>query len=308
MAKQKRQDSRPKVWVIVLILVGLFFISTFIAGMIAVFADVEQEGNVAIIPLQGVITTAPSATFFAESVASSTTIVKDIEKAEADPAIQGVIFEINSPGGSAVATEEISRAIERMEKPSVSWIREVGASGAYWAASQTDHIVASRMSVTGSVGVISSYLEFSGLMDDYNVSYERLVAGKYKDTGTPFRSLKAEERLLLQQKLDTIHTYFLEQVKTRRNLTQAAVEEIETGIFFLGSEAFELGLVDELGGRPEAVAYLEAELNSTVQTKRYEHKQSIFDAFGVSADRFAYAFGHGFGKSLDASAEPLIRT
>src|SRR3989338_6818866 len=105
-----------------------------------------------------------SSSFFESATASSETI-KFIEKADKNPSIKAIILEINSPGGSAVASEEIANAVKKTNKTTVAWIREIGTSGAYWIASSSDHIVASRMSVTGSIGVIASYLEFEGLVD-----------------------------------------------------------------------------------------------------------------------------------------------
>ena len=85
--------------------------------------------------------------------------------------IKAIVLEINSPGGSAVASDEIASAVKKSNKPTVAVIREAGASGGYWIASSTDHIIANRMSITGSIGVISSYLEFSGLIEKYWVGW-----------------------------------------------------------------------------------------------------------------------------------------
>ena len=108
-------------------------------------------------------------------------------------------MEINSPGGSAVASDEIATAVKNAKKPVISLIREVGASGGYWVASASDYIIANRMSITGSIGVISSYLEFSGLMEKYGVGYERLVAGENKDLLTPYKKLEADQKALVQK-------------------------------------------------------------------------------------------------------------
>src|SRR3989344_5530558 len=89
-------------------------------------------------------------------------------------------------GGSSLSSLTFAEKIKELNKTKYAVIREVGASGAYWVASATDKIYASPMSITGSVGVIGSYLEFSGLFDKYGVGYERLVGGEYKDIGSPF--------------------------------------------------------------------------------------------------------------------------
>ena len=142
---------------------------------------------------------------------SSTKTIQFIKAAEKDPSVRAIIFDINSPGGSAVASEEIAHAIKESTKYKVAVIRDLGASGAYWIASSSDVIFASRMSLTGSIGVISSFIQFEGLMDKYGISYERLVAGERKDIGSPFREMTDEERILFQKKINTIHEYFINE-------------------------------------------------------------------------------------------------
>jgi protease IV len=294
------QQKHATWWIVLSILGGLFILSMLLVSCMSLFigSDNLQTGNVLVIPVHGTITSTSSGGLFSSDVASADEIIKAINLAETDNTIKGVIFDINSPGGSAVASEEIADAIDHMKKPNVAHIREMGASGAFWIAVSTDHIVASRMSITGSVGVISSYLDFSELLQRYNVTYERLVAGKYKDMGSPFKDLKQDERAILQNKLDIIHGYFLDDVQKKRNLSNATRQEISTGMFFLGSEAFDLGLVDELGTEAQAKHYLEKTLNTTVETKVYVSKKSLFDMFSLKSDRFAYAMGQGIASSL----------
>ena len=154
--------------IIVLIILAAIFGSLITVNIINVFKD-----KVVVIPIDGAITTQESGGLFAAEEASSSKIVSYIKKANKDQSVKGIIFAINSPGGTVVASEEIVNAIKQTKKPKIAWIREVGASGAYWVASACDEIVADPMSITGSIGVISSYLEFSGLMKKYGVGYER---------------------------------------------------------------------------------------------------------------------------------------
>lgn len=179
-------------------------IFAFIAsGFISLFigSDVSMsDANVAIIPVKGVIMVDDSSSLFTD-YASSEDIKELIVKANKKPMIKAIILDINSPGGSAVASQEIADAMKRTNKTSVAVIREVGASGGYWVASSCDHVIANSMSITGSIGVIASYLQFSGFLNDYNVTYERLVAGKYKDMGTPYKELTFEERRLMEKSL-----------------------------------------------------------------------------------------------------------
>ena len=303
--------KRPWIFIIVLIVV-LAILSFIIAGIASLFLasdiEVSGSGNVAIIPVKGEIVTDDTFNFFSADTVSSTDVIKLIEKADENPSIKGVIFEIDSPGGSAVASEEISNAIHKVKKPKVAWIREAGASGAYWVASSTDHIVASKMSITGSIGVVASYLEFSGLLNKYNVTYERLVAGKYKDAGTPYKELTPEEKEKFQHKLDLIHDEFISQVAKNRKMSPESVQKLATGEFFLGSEALQLGLIDEIGGKDEAQRFIEKQLNASVSLVEYKKHKSFLDAFSKTLDEKFFYVGKGIGASLKADNKLGIRT
>src|SRR3989338_2223036 len=172
-------------WGYAIFVLFLLSILGFIAvGIMSLFVGVDVEslsGNVALIPIDGIILGSDDSEFLFESITSSLDAVELIEKADKNPNIKAIILEINSPGGSAVASEEIAKAVQKTNKTTVAWIREVGASGAYWVASSSDYVIANRVSITGSIGVIASYLEFPGFLEKYNVTYRRLVSGKYKD-------------------------------------------------------------------------------------------------------------------------------
>ena len=180
-------------------------------------------------------------------------VLQDIKDAGKDSTVKGIILEINSPGGAVVASQEIADAVKSLNKTKYAVIREVGASGGYWIASATDKIIASPMSITGSIGVIGSYLEFSGLFEKYGIGYERLVSGDKKDIGTPYRDLTSEEKTLMENKLRIVHEYFIKQVAMNRHMEIEDVRKVATGEFYLGSEAKELGLIDEFGNKETAI-------------------------------------------------------
>lgn len=263
-----------KIFVSVLILVALFLIATFIAGFILFFQGGSENGNVAVIPIEGVIVSS-SGGF--DGTVSSDMIVDDIRRAEDDDKIKAVLFRINSPGGSAVASDEVAEAIKRLKKPSIAVISEVGASGAYWITSACNHSVANRMSITGSIGVIGSYLSFGRFLNDWNVTYNRLIAGSEKDLGTPFREPTPKEKAFLQKKLDMIHEYFIEAVAENRNLSLEKVRSLADGSFFLGAEAKEDGLIDQLGNEQDALDWINATIGEKPVTVLYKHKRSLTD-------------------------------
>jgi protease-4 len=303
---KKMVEKRSRTKKIFLLIAATAFLLFFVIPTLSSLFNGLQLGNVALISVEGVITLSGGSFLGAEAV-SSETIVSFLKDAEKKSGIEAVLIEVNSPGGSAVASDEIATQIKKMEKPVVAVIREVGASGGYWIASATDHIIANRMSITGSIGVLSSYLEFSGLLEDYGVNYERLVAGKYKDMGTPFRELKEDERNILQEKLDKIHDFFIKEIAENRELDIESVEEIATGEYWLGVEALEMGLVDELGNKDTAEKYLkEAAGLEEIDYAVYKIKKSLLgEMFGVVSNYF-FRIGEGIGSVFVREGNKMI--
>ncbi len=283
---------------IIILIVILELLSLIVSVIFSLFAGPEFiSGNVALIPIKGVIIS-EKGKIFGEETTSSTTIIKFIEEADKNPNIEAIVLEINSPGGSAVASEEIATALKKTNKTTIAWIREIGTSGAYWIASSADKIVVNRMSITGSIGVIASYLQFSGLLNDYNVTYERLVAGQYKDIGSIFKQLNPQERKLFQEQLDKLHEYFINAVAQNRNLPPKEVEKLATGMFYLGEQAKNFGLVDIIGGKDEVKEIIEKELNITMELVEYKEERRLIDVLAELFSQQSFFVGKGIGSSL----------
>src|SRR3989338_154887 len=294
----KKRVDRSKLKLILLTVAAVLFVLFVVFPLFLFMIGDSKQGNVALIPIEGEITENGGQGFSTSSV-SSREIVQFIEDADANPEVQVLLLDINSPGGSAVASDEIAAAVKKSSKPVVALIREAGASGAYWIASAADHVIANRMSITGSIGVLSSYLEFSGLMEKYGVGYEQLTAGERKDLGTPYKKLSDQERKILQQKLDKIHSFFIEEVAANRHLEVSTVQKIATGEFFLGVEALELGLVDQLGGKEEAEIFIQENFGlQKIDYVRYEHEIGFFELLGGVVSTFFFNVGEGIGSML----------
>jgi protease-4 len=277
---------------------AVFFILFFIIPITFSIFDGSKYGNVALIPIEGMIT-GNGGKYLGQTTVSSKEIVKYIESANEDEQIKAIVLEINSPGGSAVASDEIAAAVKKSKLPVISQIREVGASGGYWIASATEQIISNRMSITGSIGVISSYLEFSGLMEEYGISHQRMVAGKYKDVGSPLRKLKEEEEKLLQKKINRIHEYFIEEISENRNLEKDQVKKIATGEFYLGVEALNLGLVDQLGDKETVKEYLKNKHQIIeVDYVVYQKESGFLEMLSGVFSEFFFNVGEGFGSIL----------
>lgn len=286
-----------KKWQYIVGILFLIWILGFITSKIISNNNVIQD-EIVVIPINGIISTSDSSFPFESSNADVDSILKALKKAKDDNSIKAVVIEINSPGGTVIASRELANAVKNLGKPNVAVIREVGASGAYWVASSSNKIIADELSITGSIGVISSYLQFSDLMEKYGITYERLTAGEYKDLGTPYKELTKDERSLLQTKLDKIQEIFINEVKKNRNITD--VKRVSTGEFFLGIEAKELGLIDKFGNRETAIeeAKILADLKSP-KIVEFKEKHSLFDLLGkLSASNFYY-LGKGIGSQLN---------
>ena len=271
-------SNSNKIW----LFLGIFLVVLVLFGFLGIGSSDSFGANVAIIPVDGVIVTQSAGLFDAGAVSGQ--IVDKIQDANNNAQVEVILIEMNSPGGSAVASEEIVKAIKRSEKPVVSYVRDYGASGGYWVIAATDHIVASPASIVGSVGVNGAHLGFAGLIDQYNISYRQFTAGQFKDIGSPFRDLTDEEQQRLDLKLNLLHDYFVGDVSTLRNLTDLQTEEIRKADFYLGLQGLELGIVDELGGQGEALIYIENTYGIEANAFRMEESGGLVDLFaGVDA-------------------------
>ncbi|MFC1774880.1 signal peptide peptidase SppA [Nanoarchaeota archaeon] len=288
-------------------LASLFLMLFFVLLFLGVFPGPSpaglQQGNVALLKIEGVILSSPDP--FMGDIVTPKSIKAKLEEVK-DAEVDALIVEINSPGGSPVATDEIATAIKKLDIPTVSVIKETGASGAYWIATSTDKIFANRMSVTGSIGVIGSGFGLEGLLDSYNITYRRLVAGKYKDAGTPWREMKDDEEMLIQKLLNDIHEIFIDEVAVNRNMSKEKVRELATGFIYLGQDAKELGLIDEIGDVETAKEYLESELNMTVDIAEFREPVSLINLFaGVMSENFYY-MGQGLGDTFKIKERSLF--
>ena len=300
MAKKKKNDTPepPKtkntLVAVLLVLGGLYLLSSIFSGLSGGSGS-ALGGNVAVISVHGLIQ--PDEPGFGGG-SSVDTRLDLIRKAADDPQVEAVVLDINSVGGAPVASAELAQAVKDIDKPTVAWVRDVGASGGYWVASAADHVVAHELSLTGSIGVYGSYLEFSEFLEDNNVTYQRLVAGEYKDAGSPLKELEPNERTMLENQLDKMHGIFIEAVAENRNMSAEDVRRVADGRLLLGGEAEEAGLVDELGGRDAVKAHLEEALNASVTMKELRKERSLAEVLRGVVARHGYAVGEGLSAGL----------
>ena len=210
------------------------------------------EDAVAVIRLDGAITSGPEDYFTAPGITPGR--VADLLEQAADPAVKAVVVRVNSPGGSVVASDEIYHALVEFDRPVVVWMDEIAASGGYYIACGGDHVFAHPDTLTGSIGVISQFLNVEELLDEIGVDVVVITSGPRKDIGSPFREMTEEEQALWAGITDEIYEGFVEVVAQARDLPLDEVRELADGSIYTGQRAQELGLVDDVGTLDDAIA------------------------------------------------------
>ncbi|MEM4714224.1 MAG: signal peptide peptidase SppA [Candidatus Nanoarchaeia archaeon] len=285
--KNKKQSTSKRI-------LAIFAFILITSGLVLAAIKLQQSDlkpKIAVIPIKGEIG-------FSDST-DPIYITKTLQKIDEDVRYKAIILDINSPGGSVVASKQIAEAIKRTKKPIVALIREVGASGALWVAVSADKVVADPASITGSIGVTASYLSFEKLMEKYGITYNRLVTGEYKDIGSPYKELTPKEKEKLMEKIEYIKNIFVQVIAENRNLSKEFVENISTGEIWLGVEAQKYGIVDYLGGEEEAKMVAEKLANITnAKLQIIEKKITIENLFTGNENSFAYWFGKGFAAAF----------
>ncbi len=230
---------------------------------------------------------------FPFSSSSSDDVVDLIENAQDADAL---LIRINSPGGNIVPSDDIRKEIEEFDGPTIAYVTDICASGGYWIASACDSIVVRETSLVGSIGVIGSRINAKELADKIGLSYQRLAAGKYKDAGTPLKDMSDEEKNYLQGIIDDFYNIFIDKVAESRNLDKQDVKDTEAKVY-LGEEAMEIGLVDDIGTREKAKEKIEEEIGKEAIVKELKPK-GLKKKVKSGVNGIAYSFGAGFAEKV----------
>lgn len=214
--------------------------------------DLERpSGAVAVIYAEGAIVDGDGH----DGVAGDT-LARTLRNAAEDDDLEAVVLRVNSPGGSAIASEVILREVVALShrKPVVVSMGTLAASGGYWIACRADHIVAEPNTITGSIGVFGMLPNASGLLDTLGLSVDVVKTAEHADALSFHRARTDEEMASVQEVVDAIYDGFLERVSVGRGMDRAVVAELAQGRVWSGEQALELGLVDALGGLDDAIA------------------------------------------------------
>jgi len=212
---------------------------------------------VGVIDINGMIVGGRSSTgLFGGGYAGSQTVMAQLRQVSRNPNIRAVVLRMNSPGGTAAASQEITEEVLRLKKAGVKVVTsmsDVAASGAYWIAASSDKIVANPGTITGSIGVIIQTKSYRGLFDKLGIEGYTFKSGAYKDMGNPDRPVTEEETKIFQSLVDDTYQQFIDTVSRNRKLNPEAVRQLN-GRILTGRQAVAAGLVDQMGNYYDAVS------------------------------------------------------
>ena len=221
--------------------------------------------------------------------------------------VPAVVLDIDSPGGSATASDDLFLALERLaaKKPLVAAIRGTGASGAYLAALAAQTIVSQPHAIVGSIGVISVGPRLPRLLDRLGVSVTETRAGRLKGIGAPWREDTEEELAKEQAIVDAFYDAFVGRVAQGRRMTDDRARELATGEVWLGRDARELGLVDEIGDLERAVEIAARAAGVPARSVPVHLRRPFFDRV---AGRFGTSLGTAVADEVETRLETRLRT
>lgn len=237
----------------------------------------DRSSQIAILYAEGSISSGNSS-----SDISDRYIIRQIEKIKDNDDIKAVVFRVNSPGGSAYASEQIWQAITKLKavKPVVVSMGGYAASGGYYISCNADKIYAEPTTLTGSIGIFGMFPNAAGLVNKVGLTFDHVKTNKFADFGDITRPMSTDEKAIVQQYIDRGYNLFLTRCSEGRNIPMDKMEKIAEGRVWTGEQAVSIGLVDALGGIDDALtgAATLAKLDS-YSVEEYPRRSSPFEDF-----------------------------
>jgi protease-4 len=250
-------------------------------------------------------------------VVGSDTIVDYLRKARADTSVKAIVLRIDSPGGSAIASDVIWREVllTRDAKPVIASMSDVAASGGYYIAMPANAIVAQPATLTGSIGVVMLKFVIDGTLKKLGLNMEHVQNGRYADLYSPVRPFTPEERAKVEEQMQATYDAFVEKAAAGRHTTPERIDAVAQGRVWTGRQAKDLGLVDELGGLDRALSLAKERAkippDSDVEVVTYPAHRSLYELvanpFGRSegAMTLGALLGLRDARSLSALSAPM---
>lgn len=244
--------SKSTKWFIAILVVLALFAGGFILLFFTILSSVGTENEtvvsgsgekIAIVDLQGTIT-------------SSDDVVRQLKKYRGQHSIKAIVLRIDSPGGAVVPSQEMYEEVKKTRddgKPVVVSMGSLAASGGYYVACGGSRLVANKGTLTGSIGVISEFLQVYDALAKLGIDIKTIKAGRLKDAGSPTRPMNEGDQAYFQTLMDDVHQQFISVVETERKMKRDDVVALADGRVFTGEQAVKLGLVDTLGTFEDAI-------------------------------------------------------
>ena len=207
---------------------------------------------VAVVRVEGTILSGDSADSSTDAV--SGTVISELETAVNDPNVKAIVIRVDSPGGSVTGSAQIWEVINAIEKPIVVSMSSMAASGGYYVSAPADYIVARPDTLTGSLGVIMTIYDATALMEKVGLQVNAITSGENKAIGSTFAEMTPQQEAILQSLIDESYAEFVRVISEGRGMSQEEVLALADGRIYSGEQAFENGLVDQLGNFDDAIA------------------------------------------------------
>jgi protease-4 len=273
------------------------YASAYVAG-----APMTSGAKIAVLYAVGAIASGQSTLEGSGGIVGSETFIEWLRKVRVDSTVRAIVVRIDSPGGSAIASEAIWRELmlTRDMKPLIVSMGDVAASGGYYIAVPAHTIVAQAGTLTGSIGVVTGKFALGGALDKLGIGTGAVTDGRHADIYSPFRPFSSEERAKVEEQMQATYELFLSRVAEGRKTTKEKIDAVAQGRVWTGRQALERGLVDELGGLDRAIRLAKEraklDVSKDVELLVYPQKPSIFDIF-------AHSFGGTSAARITATSQ-----
>lgn len=223
--------------------------------------DGSSKEKIVKLVVEGTIINDGTSGLFSSGGYNHEAFMKQLAKIKKDDTVKGILLEINSPGGAVYETAEITRALKALQQdkkiPIYASMESQAASGGYYIAANSDRIFATEDTMTGSIGVIMSSMNYSGLMEKLGITDATIKSGALKDIGSTSRPQTKEDKEVLQAFVDSMYGRFVKTVAEGRKMNEADVRKLADGRIYDGAQAVENGLVDAIGYPDQALKALQ---------------------------------------------------